>query len=122
MLCVGHIWLYLIISNGSGDNEKNSGLKPNSYQGFSICHWNLNSISAHNFLKLSLLQACITLPKFDVIGLSEIHLNLFTLNDDNHLHIIPGYNLYREYHPLNLKQGVFTTTFLFHLKLKISIT
>ena len=48
---VHHIWLYLIISNRSGDIDKNPGPKPNPCQSFYICHWNLNSISVHNFLK-----------------------------------------------------------------------
>ena len=34
------------------DVELNPGLKPNSGQNFSICHWNLNSISVHNFSKI----------------------------------------------------------------------
>ena len=46
---IHHIWLYLIIFNRSEDIEKNPGPKLNSYQSFFICHWNLNSISAHNF-------------------------------------------------------------------------
>ena len=45
---VHRIWLHLIISNRSGDIEKNPGLKPNSWQSFFVCHWNLSSISAHN--------------------------------------------------------------------------
>ena len=53
---IHHIWLYLIIFDWSGDAEKNLELKPNSYQSFSICHWNLNSSSVHNFLKLSLYK------------------------------------------------------------------
>ena len=68
---IHHIWLYLIISNRGGDIEKNPGQKPNSSQKFSICQWNLNSISAHNFLKLSLLQAYITVHNSDIICLSE---------------------------------------------------
>ena len=68
---IHHIWLCLIIFNRSGDIEKNPGPKPNSYQSFSICHWNLNSITAHNFLKVSLLRAYITVHSFDVIGLSQ---------------------------------------------------
>ena len=60
---VHHTWLYLIISNISGDIEKNPGAKPNLCQSFSVCHWNLNSISAHNFLKLSLLRAYTTVHK-----------------------------------------------------------
>ena len=108
-----HIWLYLIIFDRSGDVEKNSEPKPNSYQSFSICHWNLNSSSAHNFLKLSLLRAYITVYKSDVICLSETNLDSSILHDDNNLQI-PGYNLHREDHPLNVKQGVFTTTSLFY--------
>ena len=72
---VYHILLYLIISNRSGDIEKNPEPKANSCQSFSICHWNLNSISMHNFLKLSLLQAYITVHEFDVICLSETYLD-----------------------------------------------
>ena len=41
----------------------------------SICHWNLNSIPAHNFIKLSLLRAYISVSKFDIIGLSETYLD-----------------------------------------------
>ena len=110
---IHHIWLYLIIFNGSGDNEKNPEPKPNFYQRFSIFHWNLNSISVHNFLKLSLLSAYIIVHKFDVICLSETYLDSSILHDDNNLQI-PGYNLHREDHPLNVKQGVFTTLSLFY--------
>ena len=53
---VFHIWLYLILTKRSGDIEQNPGLKSNSFQSFSICHWNVNSISAHNFIKISLLK------------------------------------------------------------------
>ena len=83
--------------------KKNPGPKPNSYQNFSVCHWNLNSVSAHNFLKLSLLRAYIAVHKFDVICLSETYLDSSILLDDNYLQI-PGYNLYREDHPLNVKR------------------
>ena len=114
---IHQIWLYLITFNRNADSEKNPGPKPNSYQIFYICHWNLNSISTYNFLKLSLLRACITVHKC----LSETYLDSSILDDDNNLQI-PGYNLCREGYPLNVKPGVFTTTSLFLLKLKISIT
>ena len=35
-----------------GDVEENPGPEPSSDQSFSICHWNLNSISAHNYITL----------------------------------------------------------------------
>ena len=94
----------MIIFNRSEDIEKYPGRKPNSYQSFSICHWNLNSISAHNFLILSLLPAYITVHNFDVICASEAYLDSSILHDDNDLQI-PGYNIYREDHPLNVKRG-----------------
>ena len=72
-----HILLYLIIFDPSRDIEKSPGPKPNSYQSFCICRWNINSISAHNFLKLSL----------DVIYLSETYLDSFILHDDDNLQI-----------------------------------
>ena len=53
---VHRIGLYLIISNRSGDIEKNPRPKPNSCQSFSICHYNLSP-----------LRAYITVHEFDVI-------------------------------------------------------
>ena len=52
-----HGWLFFIRTKRSGAIEPNPGPEPNFCQSFSICHWNLNSISAHNFIKLSLLRA-----------------------------------------------------------------
>ena len=84
--------------------KKNPAPKPNSYQSFSNSHWNLNNITVHKFLKLSLLRAYIVVHKFDVICLSETYLNSSNLFDNNNLQI-PGYNLYWEDHPLNVKRG-----------------
>ena len=41
----------------SGDIETNLGPYPGYFSSFSFCHWNLNSSAAHNFMKMSLLQA-----------------------------------------------------------------
>ena len=41
----------------SGDIEKNPGSDPGYSNSFPFCHWNLNSIAAHGFIKMSLLQA-----------------------------------------------------------------
>ena len=101
---IQHIWLYFIIFNRTGDIEKNPGPKPNCYQTFSICHLNLDSITAHNFLKVSLLRAYITIHSFDVMCPSETYLDSSNSHDDNNLQI-PGYNLYRVDHPLNIKRG-----------------
>ena len=82
----------------SGDIERNPRPKPISGQSFSICHWNLNSISAHNYTKISLLTAYVLVHNFDIICLSETYLNSETSTDDQNL-VIPGYCLLRADHP-----------------------
>ena len=51
-----HIWLYTRIINLSVDIEKNPGPRPSSSQNVLICHLNLNSITAHSYVKASLLK------------------------------------------------------------------
>ena len=87
-----HIWLSLTIIRLSGDIEENPGPKRNSNQSFSICHRNLNSVTAHNYLKVSLLRAYISLHNFDIVCISETYLDSTIALDDENLHI-PGYNL-----------------------------
>ena len=100
-----HGWLYLIRTKQSGDTEGNPGPKPNSCQSYSIFHWNLNSISAHSFIKLSLLRAYIAIHKYDVVCSSETYLNAsISSNDDNWE--VPGYNLFRADYPSNTKREV----------------
>ena len=55
----------------SGNVEINLGPKRTPKATLSICHWNLNSISAHNYAKLSLLRAYVAFHKFDIIYLAE---------------------------------------------------
>ena len=93
----------------SGDVEENSGPKPSSSQSFPICHWNLNSISAHNYMKLSILMAYLSTHKFDVICISETYLNTDTSTVDENLEIA-GYTLIRADHPSNTSRGVFAST------------
>ena len=87
-----------------GDIELNPGPRPYSGQGFSICHWNLNSIAAHNFSKISLLRAYNAIHNYDIICLSETYLNHDTLSDSDNLKI-PGYELIRVDHPSKQKRG-----------------
>ena len=88
----------------SGDIEMNPGPKSSSCNKFSICHWNLNSISAHYFIKISLLRAYISVHNFDILCLSETYLDSTISSNDSNL-IIPGYELYRANHPSNVKRG-----------------
>ena len=87
-----------------GDVELNPGTKQNAVKKFTIYHWNLNSIAAHNFAKLVLLKAYSSVHKFDIICLSETYLDSNILPDDSNLEI-PVYNLVRSDHPSNKKRG-----------------
>ena len=44
-------WVYSILISLSGDVQLNPGPKNESDVNFSTCHWNLNSIAAHNYAK-----------------------------------------------------------------------
>ena len=59
-----------------GDVELNPGPKntKSSYY-FSLYHWNLSSLPAHDFSKLSLIEAHNTHHNFDMICLSETYLD-----------------------------------------------
>ena len=84
-----------------GDVEVNPG--PGHWTSLSFCHWNLNSISAHDFVKVSLLEAYNAVHKFDIICLSETFLNSFLQNDDHGL-LFNGYKLVRADNPSDLKK------------------
>ena len=102
----------------SGDVEENPGPKPSSSQNFSICRWNLNSISAHNYVKLSLLRAYLSTQKFDVICISETYLNSDTSTVDENLETA-GYTLIRADHPPNTKRGGVCIYYKHSLALKL---
>ena len=104
LLYANHFWLYEIVLKLSGDIEENPGPKPSSNQSFCICQWNLNSISAHNYIKVSLLRAYTSTHKFDIICISKTYLDSDTSDDDINLKIA-GYKLIRADHPSNTKRG-----------------
>ena len=89
----------------SGNIKTNPGRSPSSGQCFSICHWNLNGITAHNFAKLSLLTAYNLVHSFHIICLSETYLNSETPPNDTRLEL-PGYNLFGSDHPSHNKRRV----------------
>ena len=61
-------------------------------------------MSAHNYSKISLLTAYISIHDFDIICLSETYLTSTTdINDENLK--IPGYIMYRVDHPSDIKRG-----------------
>ena len=59
-----------------GDTEKNSAPKKGFSQMFSIGHWNLNSLVAHNFTKVALLKAYLS------VKINETSLDSDITEDD----------------------------------------
>ena len=69
------VWLCSCFIILSDDVEVNPGHKNSVSECLSICHWNLNSISAHDYSKLFFFKAYISVRKFDTICLSETYLD-----------------------------------------------
>ena len=97
-------WLYSVLLLLVGDVELNPGPKQSSINAFSICHWNLNSLSVHNCAKTFLLKVYIAIHRFDITTISETYPDSSTSSDDNNLEI-SGYNMIRADHPSNNKRG-----------------
>ena len=118
-------WLYnsfLILR--SGDVEINPGPRHNSWESFSISHWDQNSVSAYNYTKLSSLKAFIAVHKFDIICLSETYLDSSNEPDDDNLEI-SGYSLVQSDYPSNNKRrgvGVYYKNFFCHCEFLTSKT
>ena len=87
-----------------GDIEVNPGPRKNCSTSFSFCHWNLDSLIAHNYVKLSSLQAYNSVYKHDAICLSETYLDNSVPSDESDLNF-PGYKLVRADYPGNVKRG-----------------
>ena len=113
-----HIWLYTRTIDLSGDIEKNSGPRCSSSQNFLICHWNVNSITAHSYEKISLLKVNLLIHKFDIVCLPETYLDLSAPLHDVNLKI-QGYELVRSDHPSQHKRGDICIYFRNSLPLKI---
>ena len=89
--------LYMfILLQCHGDIEKNPGPRKLKKISLSVCHWNLNSLPAHNFSKLTQLKAYISMYKHDFICLSETYLDS-SVSDS--LLKIDSYHLVRANHP-----------------------
>ena len=85
-----------------GDLELNPGPKKSKENTLSVCYWNLNSITAHNFSKLTQLKTYVSTYKYDFICLSETYLET-SIPDD--MIEIEGYNLVHADHLNHIKQG-----------------
>ena len=87
-----------------GDVELNPGPKNTKSYYFSLCHWNLNSLPAHDFSKLSLIEAYNRQHNFDIICLSETYLDSSYADDDTRLNL-KDFTLIRADNPHNCKRG-----------------
>ena len=87
-----------------GDVQLNPGPKNTKYYYFSLCHWNLNSLPAHDFSKLPLIEVYNTHDNFDMIFLSETYLDSSYADDDTRLNL-KDFTLIRADNPHNCKRG-----------------
>ena len=61
------VWVHALLIRQSGDIEMDPGPRSNPSHNFSICHWILNSLTAHNYLKVPLSWVYVAIKKFDVV-------------------------------------------------------
>ena len=99
--CLLLFFISMILLVLFGGIKANPGLNPGYSNSFTYCHWNLNSIAAHN---LSLLQAFNSIHMFEIICLPETYLDNSYHSDDDQL-VLPGYKLIRTDNPNNIKRG-----------------
>ena len=78
-----------------GDIEKNPCPK---YSSVSFCYANLNGLTAHGCIKITLKQAYFTDQNLDIVCLSETFLNC-NIHNDHHKLKINGDNLIRSHYP-----------------------
>ena len=108
----GNFYLLCLISNTlwmqktvyksillSGDIETNPG--PDKAT-LSFCSWNLNSICAHDFMRVSLIEAYNSVHNYDLIGIVETHLD--STVDESKL-TLDGYSFLKNSHPQKIKRG-----------------
>ena len=79
----------------SGERETIPGPDPGYSNSFSFCHWNLNSIAAHNFLTTPYIRL--------ILSVYQKPLQTTLISDDNQL-VLRGYNLIRADNPNNIKR------------------
>ena len=96
--CSLHIlWLVFRIILLSGGVETNPGPET-----LDFCTWNLNCIIAHDFLRVSLLEAYNSVYSYDLIGVVETHLDN-TVEEERLA--LDGYTFIKNNHPQNVKRG-----------------
>ena len=80
----------------SGDIETNPGPET-----LNFCSWNLNSIIAYDFLRISLIKAYNSVFNYDLIDIVETHIDS-TVDDDKL--VLEGHRFVKNNHPLDVKR------------------
>ena len=87
-----------------GDIETNPGPTKEKIKNLSCCHWNVNSLIAHNFTKISHLEAYNAIHQHGFICISDTFFDSSVTEGDKNIQL-NGYNLIRADHPTNTKRG-----------------
>ena len=95
VLCVHWVTSRLILL--SGDVELNPGPEI-----LKFCCSNLNSITAYDFLRVSLIEAYNSINNYDLIGITETHLD-DTINQERIS--VNGYDFIKCNNTLNIRRG-----------------
>ena len=81
LLCIHQWWIFALILK-DGDVEQNPGDPKNILK---FMHWNLNSIVAHDGIRVPLIQSYNIIQNYDLISITETALNESTSNEIIHL-------------------------------------
>ena len=74
--------MLILLTCGDIESNPRRPRRSDSCYNFSICHWNLNSMTACNFEKIK-LEAYNTINKFDAICVLESYLDSSIVSDNN---------------------------------------
>ena len=104
------LWFLQMLLLRSSDVETQPGPGPmcfNDPKGFSdsffsICNWNINTLSKNDFQRISLLEAHNSIFKYDIISLCETSLNEDTKVPEN---VLKGYHFCSSDHPSGDRKG-----------------
>ena len=91
------VWVIQRLLLLCGDVELNPGPETLNF----YC-WNLNSLTAYNYLRVSLIEAYNSVYDYDLIGVVETHLD--SSAEEEKL-ILNGYSFIRQNHPQDIKRG-----------------
>ena len=90
MLIFIHQWWIFALILKDGDVHPHPGPHPKRNL-LKFMHWNLNSLVAHDGIRVPLIQSYNLIQKYDVIGLTETALNEYisdeTIKLNGYIHI-----------------------------------